>query len=76
MPRKGSATIDRQAHKTDGRDPVVGVRLPPGLIKKIDRRAKQCGLFRSETIRRLLESGLKMEQSAAGAERRRTDVPS
>lgn len=33
----------------------VGTRLPLGLIEKLDRRARQAGVTRSEIIRRLLE---------------------
>jgi hypothetical protein len=42
----------------DRRDPVVGVRLSPELIAKIDKHAKKQNVFRSDAIRSLLEVGL------------------
>jgi Arc/MetJ-type ribon-helix-helix transcriptional regulator len=42
-----------------GRDPFVGIRLPPKLITEIDRWSEKAkALSRSEAIRRLVELGL------------------
>jgi Arc/MetJ-type ribon-helix-helix transcriptional regulator len=42
-----------------GKDPLVGVRLPPQLIKQIDTWAKREGVSsRSEAIRRLVDQSL------------------
>jgi len=72
MRRGISASTVQRSRKTDGRDPVVGVRLPPSLIKKIDKRAKKLGLFRSEAIRLLLESGLAAEARILGTPEHRS----
>jgi Arc/MetJ-type ribon-helix-helix transcriptional regulator len=42
-----------------GKDPLVGVRLPPEMIKQIDTWAKREGVAsRSEAIRHLVEQSL------------------
>jgi len=42
-----------------GKDPLVGVRLPPEMIKQIDTWAKREGVTsRSEAIRRLVDQSL------------------
>ena len=53
--------------KTRGRpptgvDPLVGVRIPKDTIAALDAWAKANDTTRSETIRRLVEVGLKNER--------------
>ena len=45
--------------KPKGRDPFVGVRIPPHLIGRIDAWAKAHAMNRSEAVRRLVETGLR-----------------
>jgi hypothetical protein len=58
----------RQKKKPRGRppagfDPVIGIRLPPSLIKAIDAwAARETAGLRSEAMRRLLEAGLSHSQ--------------
>jgi hypothetical protein len=47
-----------------GFDPLVGVRIPKDLIKKIDAWSKAQKTSRSEAIRRLVELGLIHAKSA------------
>jgi hypothetical protein len=39
-------------------DPVIGVRLPPTLVRQLDRAAKQCGRNRSSEMRMRLAASL------------------
>jgi hypothetical protein len=41
------------------RNPIVGVRFDPEVIRAIDAAAKEAGEVRSETVRRLVEQALK-----------------
>jgi hypothetical protein len=41
-----------------GRDPIVGVRLPPAEIASLDAIADREGVKRSEMVRRLLLAGI------------------
>jgi len=41
-----------------GRDPIVGIRLPPAEIAAVDKLAKADGVKRSEMVRRLLLAGI------------------
>jgi metal-responsive CopG/Arc/MetJ family transcriptional regulator len=43
---------------TGGRDPILSVRLPKELIKRIDKWAKLNDVTRSEAVRRLIEHAL------------------
>lgn len=51
----------KRGRPATGRDPLVGVRLPRDLIERVDGWADTRELTRSEAIRRLLESGLKVK---------------
>jgi Arc/MetJ-type ribon-helix-helix transcriptional regulator len=49
----------KRGRPATGRDPFVGIRLPPKLISEIDGWAKKAeAQSRSEAIRRLVELGL------------------
>jgi Arc/MetJ-type ribon-helix-helix transcriptional regulator len=49
----------RRGRPATGKDPLVGVRLPPEMIKQIDTWAKREGVAsRSEAIRRLVDQSL------------------
>ena len=54
----------KRGRPATGRDPFVGVRLPPFLISEIEKWAagQSAGLSRSEAIRRLIELGLARAQ--------------
>lgn len=65
MPRVASGIAGRAIRSRDGRDPVVGVRLPPDLIARIDKHAKKQGVFRSDAIRDLLKAGLRAERAVS-----------
>jgi hypothetical protein len=54
----------RRGRPATGRDPLIGVRLPPELIAALDDRAAVLGISRSEALRRLMELGL---EHATGA---------
>ena len=45
-----------------GKDPLVGTRMAPSLIGKIDRWAERNDTSRSEAIRRLVEAALASSQ--------------
>ena len=47
-----------------GKDALIGVRLPPQLIKAIDRWAARDGVTRSDAICRLLRSALAASRAA------------
>lgn len=42
------------------RNPIVGVRFPPDVIRAIDKAAEAAGERRSGTVRRLVERALKL----------------
>jgi len=41
-----------------GKDPLVGVRMPPDLIKAVDVWAKKNGYIRASAVRSFVEAGL------------------
>ncbi|MPZ36375.1 MAG: ribbon-helix-helix protein, CopG family [Rhodospirillales bacterium] len=49
----------KRGRPATGKDPFVGVRLPDTMIEALDARADAEGVTRSETMRRLIEAGLK-----------------
>jgi hypothetical protein len=49
----------KRGRPATGKDPFVGVRLPSAMIEALDSRAEADGVTRSETMRRLIEAGLK-----------------
>jgi Ribbon-helix-helix protein, copG family len=59
---KSTVTVEekkrRPGRPATGKDPFVGVRIPPALIEQIDQWAKRHGGGRSQAIRRLVEMGL------------------
>jgi metal-responsive CopG/Arc/MetJ family transcriptional regulator len=57
-------------------DPVIGVRLPSGLVERLDQHARAQTISRSEAIRRLLELGLEAAKGAGGSKARRSSSPS
>jgi hypothetical protein len=48
----------KRGRPATGKDPLVGVRIPPHLIAGLDEWAEDQGISRSEAIRRLVEKGL------------------
>lgn len=58
--KKSIPVKPKRGRPATGRDPFVGVRLPPSLIDEIENwSAKYDAATRSEAIRRLVELGLK-----------------
>jgi predicted DNA-binding protein len=53
----------RRGRPATGKDPFVGVRLPPSLIEAIDTWAEASSVTRSEAMRRLIEAGLERAKS-------------
>jgi hypothetical protein len=49
----------KRGRPATGKDPLVTARLPQDMIDSLDTRAKSEGVTRSETMRRLIEAGLK-----------------
>jgi metal-responsive CopG/Arc/MetJ family transcriptional regulator len=41
-----------------GKDPLIAVRLPPQLISRLDRYAKERKISRSEAVRNFVTRGL------------------
>ena len=64
------STKNRKGRPATGINPAVGVRLPPELLKALDRwRAAQSDIpGRPEAIRRLTEAGLKAFSSGRTSE--------
>jgi hypothetical protein len=52
IPKKG------RGRPATGRDPVIPVRMPAGLIAQVEAWAKKQASSRSEAIRQLIEQGL------------------
>lgn len=52
----------KRGRPATGKDPFVGIRLPPALIAEIKKWGEKDngGLSRSEAIRRLVEIGLRV----------------
>jgi Arc/MetJ-type ribon-helix-helix transcriptional regulator len=58
--KKSIPVKPKRGRPATGKDPFIGVRLPPPLIEEIKRWSSQHGAAsRSEAIRRLVELGLK-----------------
>jgi Arc/MetJ-type ribon-helix-helix transcriptional regulator len=51
----------RRGRPATGKDPLVGARLPPNMIREIDQWASRNSVSRSEAIRRLVERSLAKE---------------
>lgn len=49
-----------------GTDPLVGVRMPPELIKAVDAWAGKNDHTRASAIRHFVEAALKWKRSAGG----------
>jgi metal-responsive CopG/Arc/MetJ family transcriptional regulator len=58
---KSMAKRRKRGRPATGRDPVIGVRVPAKLIRKIDRIAEALSVDRSRAVRRLLEKGVVSE---------------
>jgi hypothetical protein len=54
----------RRGRPATGKDPLVTARLPQDMIDSLDARAEADGVTRSETMRRLIEAGLKRRPKA------------
>jgi metal-responsive CopG/Arc/MetJ family transcriptional regulator len=61
----------RRGRPATGMDPVIGVRLPSGLVERLDQHARIQTISRSEAIRRFIELGLAAAKGAGGANARR-----
>jgi hypothetical protein len=48
----------KRGRPATGKDPLVGVRMPPALIEQVDAWASYQAIGRSEAVRRLVEIGL------------------
>jgi hypothetical protein len=64
MKRSIEAIPKKRGRPATGKDPLVAVRLPKAMIAALDARSKVDGVTRSETMRRLLEGGLKRRPKA------------
>ena len=51
----------KRGRPATGKDPLIGARLPPALITKLDAWAGRESIGRSEAMRRLLEQALASE---------------
>jgi hypothetical protein len=63
MARKSTKVIPKPVKTTrgprgKGKDPLIALRLPPVLIKRVDAWAKENGLSRSAAVRRFIEQGI------------------
>jgi hypothetical protein len=56
------ASKKRGRPPSGGRDPGVHIRLPEEMLAAIDAKSAEEGIGRSETIRRLVEIGLKAKK--------------
>ena len=65
MTRKSIAVIPkkRRGRPATGKDPLIALRLPPALIKRLDDWAKENGVSRSAAIRGFIENGLAVPTS-------------
>jgi metal-responsive CopG/Arc/MetJ family transcriptional regulator len=69
MARAIKAKPKKRGRPAIGKDPLVGVRFPPSLIETVDAWAAMAGddgVTRSETIRQLVEAGLKALSTPKG----------
>lgn len=60
---KSIAVKPKRGRPATGKDPLVGVRIPPDLISRIDQWSTSNGTSRSEAIRRLVEKALDGERT-------------
>ena len=68
MPKSIAVKPKKRGRPATGKDPFIGIRLPPSLIREIENWAEENDApSRSEAIRRLLETGL---QNARGTSTR------
>jgi hypothetical protein len=56
----------KRGRPATGKDPLVGIRIQPDLIARIERWAVGNDVSRSEAIRRLVEKGLAQEPAGSG----------
>jgi len=53
----------KRGRPATGKDPLVGVRIHPDLIARIDKWASRDDVSRSEAIRRLVEKALARDRA-------------
>lgn len=58
MSASPKASSKKRGRPATGKDPLITVRLPPDMIKALEKRAGREAMSRSEAIRRLIEAGL------------------
>jgi hypothetical protein len=57
-PQSISVKQKRRGRPATGQDPLVGFRLPPETLRRLDQLAERKGISRSDAIRRLIQAGL------------------
>jgi hypothetical protein len=66
-PRKKSVKSPKKrgpGRPATGKDPFIGLRMPPELTAQIDVWAERNAINRSEAIRRLVDKALACQESA------------
>ena len=58
MARQKRLNPRKRARQLKGKDPLVGVRMPPELTARVDAWAKELSVTRSEAMRQFAEKGL------------------
>ena len=58
MPTSIAVKPKKRGRPATGRDPLVGIRLPPSVIERIDAWAAERGVNRSEAIRAMIMATL------------------
>lgn len=58
MPTSIAVKPKKRGRPATGRDPLVGIRLPPSVIESIDAWAAERGVNRSEAIRAMIMAAL------------------
>jgi metal-responsive CopG/Arc/MetJ family transcriptional regulator len=58
LTQKSMAKRRKRGRPATGHDPILGIRVPAKIIRKIDRLAEVLSIDRSTTVRRLLSEGL------------------
>jgi Ribbon-helix-helix protein, copG family len=66
MPQSINVEQKRRGRPATGTDPLIGVRLPPDMIKALDAWAKAQGLTRSAALRTMIEQALAAEPKVKG----------
>lgn len=58
MTKSIKAKLKKRGRPATGKDPMVGLRIEPGLHARVDEWGSRNDISRSEAIRRLLEKAL------------------